>query len=135
LWPIAAFWSHVCGFWSLFFGFGLAHYYKRKKREIEIIWFSFVRKERKIALGRHHRLRLPRSLSGAQLNKGEALHAPRGFLFVANGGKIRRHYDEEQLNQVSCLDLVTNAVVPWNTVYMSAVLDQLRSKAINRNPT
>jgi len=42
---------------------------------------------------------------GAQINKGEALHALRGFLFVANEGKIRRHYDEEQLNQVSCLQL------------------------------
>jgi Tn3 transposase DDE domain len=27
---------------------------------------------------------------GAQINKGEALHALRGFLFVANEGKIRR---------------------------------------------
>ena len=45
---------------------------------------------------------------------------------MANEGKIRHHYDEEQLNQVSCLNLVTNAVVLWNTVYMSAVLDQLR---------
>lgn len=68
---------------------------------------------------------------GAQINKGEALHALRGFLFVANEGKIRHHYDEEQLNQVSCLNLVTNAVVLWNTVYMSAVLDQLRSEGHN----
>ena len=36
---------------------------------------------------------------------------------------------EEQLNEVSCLNVVTNAVVLWNTVYMSAVLDQLRQKA------
>jgi hypothetical protein len=50
---------------------------------------------------------------------------------VANEGKIRHHYDEEQLNQVSCLNLVTNAVVLWNTVYMSAVLDQLRSEGHN----
>ena len=67
----------------------------------------------------------------AQINKGEALHALRGFLFVANGGKIRHHHDEEQLNEVSCLNLVTNAVVLWNTVYMSAVLDQLRSEGRN----
>ena len=60
-----------------------------------------------------------------------ALHALRGFLFVANEGKIRHHYDEEQLNQVSCLNLVANAVVLWNTVYMSAVLDQLRSEGHN----
>ena len=68
---------------------------------------------------------------GVQINKGEALHALRGFLFVANEGKIRRHSNEERLNQVSCLDLVTNAVVLWNTVYMDAVLDQLRSDGNN----
>jgi TnpA family transposase len=68
---------------------------------------------------------------GVQINKGEALHALRGFLFVANEGQIRRRYYEEQLNQVSCLNLVTNAVVLWNTVYMSAVLDQLRTEGHN----
>ena len=53
-------------------------------------------------------------------------------LFIAKlQGKIRRHYDEGQLNQVSCLNLVTNAVVLWNTIYMSAVLDQLRSEGYN----
>jgi hypothetical protein len=73
----------------------------------------------------------PQRRIGAQINKGETLHALRGFLFVANEGKIRHPYDEEQLNQVSCLNLVTNAVVLWNTVYMGAVLDQLRSEGHN----
>ena len=50
---------------------------------------------------------------------------------MANEGKIRRRYDEEQLNQVSCLNLVTNAVVLWNTVYLGAVLDQLRTEDHN----
>ena len=67
---------------------------------------------------------------GTQINKGEALHALRGFLFLANEAKIRRRYYEEQLNQASCLNLVTNAVVLWNTVYMSAVLDQLKGKRV-----
>jgi TnpA family transposase len=65
---------------------------------------------------------------GTQINKGEALHALRGFLFLANEGKIRRRYYQEQLNQASCLNLVTNAVVLWNTVYMSAVLEQLKAE-------
>jgi Tn3 transposase DDE domain len=52
----------------------------------------------------------------------------RGFLFLANEGRIRRRYYEEQLNQASCLNLVTNAVVLWNTVYMRAVLDQLKAE-------
>lgn len=64
----------------------------------------------------------------AQLNKGEALHALREFLFFANKGTVRRKQEEEQNNQASCLNLLTNAVVTWNTVYMNAVLDQLRNE-------
>jgi TnpA family transposase len=63
-----------------------------------------------------------------QLNKGESLHALRQFLFFANEGKIRHRYEEDQANQASCLTLVTNAVITWNTVYMAAVLDQLRAE-------
>jgi TnpA family transposase len=66
---------------------------------------------------------------GVQLNKGEALHALRRFLFsVANEGHVRRRHLEEQINQASCLNLVTNAVVTWNTLYMSAIIDQLRAE-------
>lgn len=64
----------------------------------------------------------------AQLNKGESLHALRDFLFVADKGVIRRKQEEAQTNQALCLNLVTNAVVVWNTVYMQAVLDQLRTE-------
>ena len=38
---------------------------------------------------------------------------------LVDEGKIRRRYHEEQLNPASCLNLVTNAVVLWNTVYMA----------------
>jgi TnpA family transposase len=64
----------------------------------------------------------------AQLNKGEALHALRRFLFFANEGKVRRKDAEEQLNQASCLNLMTNAVVAWNTTYMMAALDALTAE-------
>ena len=64
-----------------------------------------------------------------QLNKGEALHALRQFLFFANQGYIRRHQPEDQANQASCLNLVTNAVVTWNTIYMMAALDALTAPA------
>jgi TnpA family transposase len=63
-----------------------------------------------------------------QLNKGESLHALRRFLFFANEGEIRRGQEEGQANQASCLNLVTNAVIVWNTVYIQAVLDQLRAE-------
>jgi TnpA family transposase len=65
-----------------------------------------------------------------QLNKGEALHALRRFIFFANQGKLRRHQSEEQANQASCLNLVTNAVIIWNTVYMAAVLGQLKGEGV-----
>lgn len=63
-----------------------------------------------------------------QLNKGEALHALRRDLFIANEGKIRRRDQEDQLNQAACLNLVVNAITVWNTVYMQAVLEQLKSE-------
>src|SRR5438270_3446076 len=31
-------------------------------------------------------------------------------------------------NQAGCLDLVINAVVTWNTIYMAAVIDRLRAE-------
>lgn len=64
----------------------------------------------------------------AQLNKGEALHALRQFLFFANQGQLRRHQPEDQANQASCLNLLTNAVVTWNTVYMMDAIATLRAK-------
>jgi TnpA family transposase len=63
-----------------------------------------------------------------QLNKGEALHALRDFLFFGNKGKVRRKQEDDQLHQANCLNLLTNAVVVWNTVYIAAVLEQLRAK-------
>jgi TnpA family transposase len=61
-----------------------------------------------------------------QLNKGEALHSLRRYLFAANEGHVRKPYPDDQLNQATCLTLVTNAVIVWNTVYMSAVLEHMR---------
>src|SRR5206468_7050883 len=61
-----------------------------------------------------------------QLNKGEALHSLREFLFFAHRGKIRRKQGEEQVHQAACLNLLTNCVIAWNTVYMAAAIDRLR---------
>ena len=63
-----------------------------------------------------------------QLNKGEALHGLREFLLFANRGTLRKKQEEELRNQAGCLNLVTNAVVTWNTVYMAAVIDRLRAE-------
>jgi hypothetical protein len=61
------------------------------------------------------------------LTRVEALHALREFLFFANKGTIRRKQEEDQANQAGCLNLLTNAVVAWNTVYMAAAIEQLRA--------
>jgi TnpA family transposase len=64
---------------------------------------------------------------GRQLNKGETLHGLRRELSFAGEGKVRRAHPDDQLNQASCLNLVTNCIVAWNTTYLAKVLDALRS--------
>jgi hypothetical protein len=49
-----------------------------------------------------------------QLNKGEALHDLRAYLMIANKGQLRRKRGDELVNQASCLNLITNAVILWN---------------------
>ena len=61
-----------------------------------------------------------------QLNKGEALHSLRSQLFYANQGELKTQQDDQLLNQVGCLNLVTNAIIVWNTVYIDKVVQQLR---------
>ena len=63
-----------------------------------------------------------------QLNKGEALHALRRFLFFAHEGKVQRRQADQQTNQVLCLNLVTDAIVTWSTLYMNAAIEQLRAE-------
>ena len=70
-----------------------------------------------------------------QLNKGETLHSLRRFLFFANQGQIRQRQDEDLANQASCLNLVTNAVFAWNTVYMAAAIDQLQAENYSLSET
>lgn len=62
-----------------------------------------------------------------QLNKSEKFHQLRGHIHSANRGKIRKKYPEEHLNQANCLNLIVNAVAVWNTVYMQAAIEHLKS--------
>ena len=71
---------------------------------------------------------LKRRKMGAQLNKGEALHSLRGHLFFANQAQLRSQQDEQLLHQVSALNLVINAIIIWNTVYIDKVVQQLRNE-------
>jgi len=63
-----------------------------------------------------------------QLNKGEAIHSLRSAIRVANKGELRRKQEEALTNQAGCLNLVTNAVILWNTVYMAAAIEQLKQE-------
>ena len=49
----------------------------------------------------------------------------------ANRGNIRPKQEEEQAHQTACLNLLTNRVIAWNTVYVAAAIDRLR---INGHP-
>ena len=45
---------------------------------------------------------------------------------IANKGQLRRKRGDELVNQASCLNLVTNAVILWNTVYLAEAVAQLK---------
>ena len=44
-------------------------------------------------------------------------------LVIANKGHLRYRRGEALAHQTSCLNLVTNAVIVWNTVYMAAAVE------------
>ena len=63
-----------------------------------------------------------------QLNKGEQVHGLREFLFFDNKGQIRKQQPDDLVNLAGCLNLVSNAVIVWNTVYMQAAIEELRRR-------
>jgi TnpA family transposase len=48
----------------------------------------------------------------------------------ADEGQIKKSQLQEQANQASALTLVTNAIIVWNTVYMQAVIEQLKQRRL-----
>lgn len=62
-----------------------------------------------------------------QLNKGEHRHALSRWIFFANNGKFQVGDYEEIMNKASCLSLVSNAVLYWNTIKISEIVRQLRA--------
>jgi TnpA family transposase len=62
-----------------------------------------------------------------QLNRGEFRHILAQWIFFANQGDFRAGNYEEIMNKASCLSLISNAVLIWNTVHMSRIADQLRA--------
>jgi TnpA family transposase len=63
-----------------------------------------------------------------QLNRGEARHELVGrCLFFANRGEFRSGDAEEIMNKASCLGLLSNAVLVWNSLRIAEIVNQLRA--------
>jgi TnpA family transposase len=63
-----------------------------------------------------------------QLNRGEARHELVGrCLFFANRGEFRSGDAEEIMNKASSLSLLSNAVLVWNTLRITEIVNQLRA--------
>ena len=63
-----------------------------------------------------------------QLNKGEYRHKLARRVFFADQGAFGTGDYEEIMNKASCLSLVSNAILYWNTVQISAIVEQLRAQ-------
>ena len=62
-----------------------------------------------------------------QLNKGEQRHALSRWIFFANQGKFQVGDYEDIMNKASCLSLVSNSILYWNTVKMSQIIEDLKN--------
>jgi TnpA family transposase len=69
-----------------------------------------------------------------QLNRGEARHALARWLFFANRGEFRVGDYEEVMSKASCLGLLSNAAVLWNTVQIERVVGRLRAGGAEIGP-
>jgi TnpA family transposase len=65
---------------------------------------------------------------GQELNKGERSHALSRFLFFGKGGAVRGRSFQDQVNTFSCLAVLHNAVVAWNTLRLGEVVAGLRAE-------
>jgi TnpA family transposase len=77
-------------------------------------------------------LQLPlRHRINTQLNKGEQLHNLRVYLWFGGDGAIRKKQEKEQQVTATCLNLLTNIVMVWNTIYIQGFSNSFKRKAMN----
>ena len=69
-----------------------------------------------------------------QLNRHEGRHSLARAVFHGRRGEVRQRYREGQEDQLSALGLVLNVIVLWNTIYMNAALEHLRSNEVEVAP-
>jgi TnpA family transposase len=65
--------------------------------------------------------------AGLQLNRGEHRQSLAKWLFFANQGEFREGDYEEIMNKASCLSLISNAVLVWNTIQIQRIVEELRA--------
>lgn len=63
-----------------------------------------------------------------QLNKGEYRHKLPRRIFFADQGEFTTGDYEEIMNKASCLSLVSNAILYWNTLKITEIVDNLRTQ-------
>jgi TnpA family transposase len=63
-----------------------------------------------------------------QLNKGEYRHKLPRRIFFADQGEFTTGDYEEIMNKASCLSLVSNAILYWNTIKISQIVESLRQQ-------
>ncbi|TCN35407.1 Tn3 transposase DDE domain-containing protein [Shinella granuli] len=67
----------------------------------------------------------------AILNKGEGRHALARAVFLHQLGELRNRVAETMAYRASGLNLVVNAIILWNTVYLSRAVDYVRTQGID----
>jgi TnpA family transposase len=68
-----------------------------------------------------------RGAAGLQLNRGEHRQSLAKWLFFGNQGEFREGDYEEIMNKASCLSLISNAVLVWNTIQIQKIVEELRA--------
>jgi len=63
-----------------------------------------------------------------QLNKGEYRHKLPRRIFFADQGEFTTGDYEEIMNKASCLSLVSNAILYWNTIKINGIVEDLRQQ-------
>jgi TnpA family transposase len=69
-----------------------------------------------------------------QLNRGEGRHSLARKCFFGERGELSQRYREGQEDQLGALGLVVNALILWNTCYMDAALNHLKSQGFEPKP-
>lgn len=69
-----------------------------------------------------------------QLNKGEYRHKLARRIFFADQGEFTTGDYEEIMNKASCLSLASNAILYWDTIKISGIVENLRSQGEDIDP-